>query len=205
MALTENNIVQLVVNQRYFAKDLVNVFYYGITGVTGIVTVSDVCERFDAAVITNWDENCNDGLTFELVEGRELVDEVDIGSYYSGRSGQLDIPADQRLPAFMALQIKYPRTTQLVRSGFSRFAGLSEADLEGEAWSSATLASWVTTGQALIATQTVTGPGGSCIMAPITVGRVKVDGKYVLDVGTFAARSSYQIMPKPTTQVSRKD
>lgn len=205
MALAENDIVQLVVNQRYFSKDIVNVFYYGITSVSGVVNVSDVCERFDDAVITNWDENCNEGLTFELIEGRELVREIDIGSHYSGRSGQIAAGVNDRLPAFMALQIKFPRTSQLVRSGFSRFAGIPESGLEGEEWSPSTLAGWENTGAALITVQNVTATGGSCLMAPITVGRMKVDGKYVLDVGTFAARTSYQVMPTPTTQVSRKD
>lgn len=205
MALAENNIVELVVNQRYFGKDLVNVFYYGITNVSGTVTVSDVCERFDSAVIIDWDQNCNEGLTFESVDGRELVVGEDIGSYYSGRSGQVEATEANRLPPFIALSIKFPRKSQSIRSGFSRFAGNIVNNVIGENWSPSTLSAWATTGGALTTPHTVTAAGGGCTMAPVTLGRLLWEGKYILDLSRFDARDSYAIQSKVTTQNSRKD
>lgn len=202
--LVEGSIVQLKAFQEVDGANVLNIFYYRCTDINNDVGVSNVCQEFDDHVGNTWDDLMTDSWSMSIIEGKELTPGANIGSFVSNRVGQLVRTPDEWLPSWVCAQIKFPRKDATIRSGFSRFAGLAEEFVDGQNLELGYAASFTNLAQQLSTPMSVTSSVGSLTATPITLGRKKVDGKYVFDFFRFAVRDNAQVMARVASQVSRK-
>ena len=136
MAAVLGDLLQLVDNQTYLEQQVLNIYYYRVTSITGLG--ADYLE----ALNTYWEGLVLDAitpiqmsnLTHVSREWRNLSNGLDFFVENTPVVGELSTDTNQQEPSFLSAGFLLLRESLATRNGYKRFAGLSETDVVGNAW-----------------------------------------------------------------------
>lgn len=155
MAAVLGDLIQATVKQTYLGQQILNVYNYRITNITG--AGADYLEQF-----ANWiDDTINDvvaaiqisSLVYTEVEMRNLSNGLDFFVLPVTRTGDIADSGNNAVPSFVSAGFQLVRESLATRNGYKRYAGLSDgllvnnsyaiSDAQRDAIQDALAADWV--------------------------------------------------------------
>lgn len=192
-----NNILQLMWNQQWFSQVCRNVFHYRVSTLTGVVEYEEVASRFRAAVTSTYIPLA---ATNHKTTGQRIDNLTNGLDMFVTEYTELGTAAGEAAPPFTAWSAKLIRQTKLTRDGYKRLAGIVESSMQDGVLTSAAVTAY-TTWLGNVSPLNVTGAAGTAVLTLGILGR-NDDGTF--DLGRFQIPSSIIVVPRITSQVSRK-
>jgi hypothetical protein len=179
--LSENDIVEIVVNQRHIptGQAMVNVFHYQAQVVEGDWTDPANFAQFAADIMITMNEVVSAYQTTEIsydsATFRNLTNGLDIGIYIPPEP-VLGAVSGTTEPLYVALSFKLNRATAIVRNGSKRFGGIADsfivdptgASIAGAA-NTVAIQDWLAENKDIVA-----GGGDTAVARPIILRKAAV-------------------------------
>lgn len=129
MAASLGDLIQFVDRQTYLGEDLLNVYYYRITSLTGLSDpyLPVLAEWFRDNVITPVLDIQNNGLVHTTLDARNLSNNIDVAELVVDLPGANTAADTVALPSWMTVNFKLIRESLATRNGSKRFSGLVES------------------------------------------------------------------------------
>jgi len=136
VAAVLGDLLQLIDNQMYLGQQILNVYYYRVTSVTGLsgTYLSDLNELWLPLVL---DKVCNVQLTslaHVSREWRNLSNNLDLFVDSEVITGDVPMTAGLETPSYVSLGFMLQRESLVTRNGYKRFAGLPDDAISGNTW-----------------------------------------------------------------------
>lgn len=136
MAASLGDLIQCVDNQLYLGQQVLNVFYYRVTSITGLSDgyLNDLNDRWEEGILEKIRQIQATQLQHTSREWKNLTNGVDLlvdGTVIDGAASHSDANLE---PSFVSAGFILRRESLATRNGYKRFAGLSETDITGNEW-----------------------------------------------------------------------
>lgn len=207
MALTEGDLIEVVVKQSAFQQQVLNVWQYEITGTFTGITAGAVANAYWQAVKATYRAVIADAYVpfFEAIAVRQLNDPLgDYGEYSipSGeRGGTRSTGTTDLAPVFLATGVRMTVDTRVTRPGQKRFSGLMDSDVtNGVVGSGVLTAIDALMAVAGVGTLTLGSPALGMDLLPIVVRKDPTTGLPT----AYQEVTGYTINIQATTQNTRK-
>jgi hypothetical protein len=129
---------QVVDNQRYLGEELMNVFYYRVTSVTGIMDAGydSFLDWFETDVVEVMADLQSTDLNHYQISVRNISNNIDFREKAIDVDG-LATGGASSMPSYVTLTYKLIRESLVTRNGAKRIAGVSESQVTGNTWTAA--------------------------------------------------------------------
>lgn len=136
MAGALGDLIQLVDNQSYLGQQVLNVYYYRITAITGLFDgyLSELNDYWDANVLLPICDIQSDGLAHNSREWRNISNGVDLFVDGTVVEGRLTTTEGAETPSYLSAGFLLQRESLATRNGYKRFAGIPEASVQGNTY-----------------------------------------------------------------------
>lgn len=204
MPIGVSSIIQYKHFQRLIGQDVLNVQYYIITAME---TIADDLSDYVQPMFNLWTNTLRPHQSTGLSHVRGELYEVnglDFGVYAPATpvAGQ---ETGAALPTFTAVKVQQVRETRATRHGWKRFAGLTEAQVSGNAIDPTWMDEWINVGQVLFNGLTTLDSAEFPTTRSITFQPIIWGGNDpAFPLGRYSAISSVVVSSQVTSQVSRK-
>lgn len=205
MAIVENDIIQLTLEQVYLSQICNNIFFYRLNDITGSPTYADIATAFALDVLNEINGIQSSGVQNSRIIIKNLTNGIDI--YETPNTATGDIGGGSNA-SFVAWAFRLVRTTALTRHGAKRFVGVAEASAGGNTPDATILAALTAVEEALYGAPGFGTVGNEGAMYPVIVGRTEVGetGVYELDlskINLVAAAQFIRISSQTTRRAGR--
>lgn len=133
MAATLGDLIQVTDFQTYLEQQVLNVYYYRITSVTGLGDgyLSDLNDIFIPTVLEPCLELQVSQLSHVSREWRNLSNGTDLFTDSVEYPGVLSVSSTALLPSYVSLGFLMRRETLATRNGYKRIAGIPDTAVNG--------------------------------------------------------------------------
>lgn len=205
MALSVNDIIEVVDYQTYLSEIMLNVYHYQVVSKESLADLGDVSSAFVLGVMEEVEAIQSTSVTHAVLKLRNLTNGLDIlESTLSGHVGEAT--GTEGLPSLIAASYRLVRSTAATRHGSKRIGGLVEGDLAGNVLASGAVTRYNTVATVLGGHITVTGTVDHDIdLRPVIIGRVPTGepGAGELDLSVINPVLSAQYI-RVTSQTTRR-
>lgn len=153
-----------------FNKQVLNVFHYQLTALTGTVTLGELSLAFWTHIAAELRALTTTEIAYNRIDYLNIGNEAEFGT-----TSLANVTGDQvadTLPPFFVATFRYFRATRAVRSGYKRFAGISEGAITDGAATSAFLTLTYALSDELDDSITYTNLANSATIKPVILSRV---------------------------------
>lgn len=136
MAASLGDLIQVVDNQEYLEQQVLNVYYYRITAITGLddTYLPILNDWFETNVLTPVAALQVDGLLHLSREWKNLSNGVDLFVDGSIVPGAQSVSPSLYTPSYVSLGFILRRESLVTRNGYKRIAGISESLISGNTY-----------------------------------------------------------------------
>ena len=136
MAMEVNDLVQIVDKQVYVGEECLNVFYYkcATVGTDPDLSLEDLLDWFRLTLLGAVTDIQAVSLQHLAREARNLSNGVDFFVDTEVVTGQLSLDTTDQVNSFTSMGFVLQRSDLNTRNGYKRFAGLTEAQIEGNSY-----------------------------------------------------------------------
>lgn len=136
MAAGLGDLIQISDKQQYLGEDLLNVYYYRVTSLTGLTEpyLEAIGDWFVTNVITPVKAIQNPSLVHTLLEVRNLSNNIDFYEDPVNIPGTQPAGAGVPLASWYTVNFKLIRESLVTRNGSKRFSGLNEGYANGNTY-----------------------------------------------------------------------
>lgn len=136
MGIATGDLLQIIDRQTYLGEDVLNIYYYrwSSSPATGTAAYIELMEDFAEAVISPVASIQNLFLSHTTTQIKNLSNGVDFAERLANIDGFLDVAIGNTLPSYMALRFQLVRDSLVTRSGYKRYAGMIESQVEGNTY-----------------------------------------------------------------------
>lgn len=133
MAASLGDLLQVVDKQSYLGQEILNVYMYRVTSITGLVGnyLELIAEWFNDNVVPAITPIQVDVLTHTSIEARNLSNNLDFFELPSGLTGEVAAASDNLAPSFVTVGFQLIRESLATRNGYKRFSGLNDLQIQG--------------------------------------------------------------------------
>lgn len=172
MAIALNNILQFTAVQSFLGQQLLNVYHYEVSALSGTLTLEECAQAFEAQVIAEIIDLQSTSLQYTFVIAKDLTDGVDIWEEpvaYAGTD-----PTSALAPSFESIGFRLVRSTGITRHGSKRIGGLGDNTVSGNTIAAGVSAAVAAAETAMGAVVSVVGGSGTGDLSPVIVGRYPI-------------------------------
>lgn len=140
MAAGLGDLIQIIDNQTYLGETLMNVYYYRVTSITGLVSnyLEVLADWFVAEVMAPVRAIQGTNLTHTLLSVRNLSNNIDYYEDNVNLTGGKVVDLAGSFPSYVTVNFKLIRESLVTRNGSKRFSGLQEVASLGNSYLFAT-------------------------------------------------------------------
>lgn len=206
------DLIELVHSQTYLGQEVHNVYFF--EAVTTGASLQDLADWFELNVVPDIKALQVDLVEHNLLSLRNLFDLGEVIEEPLTGTGAINA-TDTELPAFFAYTFRLDHSNAVVRPGFKRYTGATEANISDSLWLAGTVS-----GLSAVADNLVNPPvdpnvdwahvivNRVCEIPNPTAGAVPSCLKYRLPENQGESNpgypTAYEVYVQPTTQNSRK-
>lgn len=136
MAASNGDLLQFIDHQTYLGEDVLNIYYYRVVAIAGLTGnyLEQLNDEFYDTIVDNVRDFQDAGLVHTTIESRNLTNGIDffLTSIVSPDGDGLTSGAG--MPSAICYTFRLLRESLVTRNGYKRFAGVSESQGAGNAY-----------------------------------------------------------------------